>query len=38
MMHHAPSHLVIVPILVPLVIGALLLFFDDRQRLLKLSL
>ncbi|MBX9462259.1 MAG: monovalent cation/H+ antiporter subunit D [Aquamicrobium sp.] len=31
----APQHLVIAPILLPLVAGALLLFFDDRERLLK---
>ena len=30
-----PQHLVIAPILLPLVAGALLLFFDDRERLLK---
>lgn len=37
-MEHAPAHLVIAPILIPMVIGALLLFFDDRERLLKLAL
>ena len=37
-MGHAPAHLVIAPVLIPLVIGALLLFFDDRERLLKLAL
>ena len=31
----APEHLVIAPIVVPLVAGALLLFFDDRKRPLK---
>jgi multicomponent K+:H+ antiporter subunit D len=31
----APEHLVIAPIVVPLVAGALLLFFDDRKRRLK---
>jgi multicomponent K+:H+ antiporter subunit D len=34
-MNLAPQHLVIAPILLPLVAGALLLFFDDRERLLK---
>ena len=34
-MNMAPQHLVIAPILLPLVAGALLLFFDDRERLLK---
>ncbi len=31
----APEHLVIAPVVLPLVAGALLLFFDDRERLLK---
>ncbi|SEF67827.1 monovalent cation/H+ antiporter subunit D [Nitrosomonas ureae] len=30
-----PEHLVIAPILIPFVAGALLLFFDDRERRLK---
>ncbi|MER2513416.1 MAG: monovalent cation/H+ antiporter subunit D [Nitrosomonas ureae] len=30
-----PEHLVIAPILIPLVTGALLLFFEDRERRLK---
>lgn len=34
-MNFAPEHLVIVPIVLPLVAGALLLFFEDRERLLK---
>jgi len=31
----SPSHLIITPILIPLVAGALLLLFDERERLLK---
>lgn len=31
----APQHLVIAPVVLPMVAGALLLFFDDRERLLK---
>ncbi len=31
----APEHLVIAPVVLPMVAGALLLFFDDRERLLK---
>jgi len=34
----APAHLVIAPILLPLVVGALMLFFEDRERRLKLGL
>ena len=34
-MNFAPEHLVIAPIVLPLVAAALLLFFDDRERLLK---
>ncbi|BBL35387.1 Na(+)H(+) antiporter subunit D [Nitrosomonas stercoris] len=34
----APEHLVIAPILLPLVTGALQLFFDDRGRTLKATL
>ncbi|TYR30665.1 monovalent cation/H+ antiporter subunit D [Mesorhizobium microcysteis] len=34
----SPEHLVIAPILLPLVAGALLLFFDDRERLLKATI
>jgi len=33
-----PVHLTIAPILIPLVAGALMLFFEDRERRLKLSL
>lgn len=33
-----PSHLAVAPILVPLVAGALMLFFEDRERRLKLTL
>src|SRR5690606_25340296 len=33
-----PAHLVVAPILVPLVAGALMLFFDDRERRLKTAL
>lgn len=33
-----PAHLVVVPILIPLVAGALMLFFDDRERRLKTAL
>lgn len=32
------DHLVILPILLPLVVGAALVFFDDRRRVLKASL
>lgn len=31
----SPYHLVIAPVIIPLVAGALLLFFDDRERRLK---
>jgi multicomponent K+:H+ antiporter subunit D len=31
------DHLIIAPILVPLVVGALILFFDERRRVLKAS-
>ena len=34
----SPSHLVIAPIIIPLALGALMLFFDDRERRLKLAL
>ena len=34
-MNPDPEHLVIAPIVVPLVAGAMLLFFDDRRRWLK---
>jgi Formate hydrogenlyase subunit 3/Multisubunit Na+/H+ antiporter, MnhD subunit len=34
-MMSAPSHLIIAPILIPLLAGALLLFFEDRERRLK---
>ncbi|MGO4831242.1 monovalent cation/H+ antiporter subunit D [Rhizobiaceae sp. 2RAB30] len=34
----APQHLVIAPILIPLITGALLLFFDDRERRLKATI
>ena len=37
-MSTVPSHLAIAPILIPLFAGALMLFFDDRERRLKLSL
>jgi len=37
-MNVGPEHLVIAPILIPLVAGALLLFFDDRERRLKASI
>lgn len=33
-----PNHLVIAPILVPLIAGALMLFFDDRERRLKTTI
>ena len=34
-MNPDPEHLVVVPIVVPMVAGAMLLFFDDRRRWLK---
>ncbi len=34
-MNFAPEHLIIAPIVLPLVAAALLLFFEDRERLLK---
>lgn len=34
----APEHLVIAPIVIPLVAGALLLLFDDRERRLKATI
>ncbi|SEQ51202.1 hypothetical protein [Nitrosomonas ureae] len=34
-MRLSPEHLVIAPILIPFIVGALLLFFDDRERRLK---
>lgn len=34
-MRLAPEHLVIAPILIPFIVGALLLFFEDRERRLK---
>jgi multicomponent K+:H+ antiporter subunit D len=37
-MELSPSHLVVAPILLPLVLGALMLFFEDRERRLKLAL
>lgn len=37
-MEHTPMHLVIAPILIPFIAGALLLLFDDRKRGLKLAL
>ncbi|QDC00441.1 monovalent cation/H+ antiporter subunit D [Mesorhizobium sp. 8] len=33
-----PAHLVVAPILIPLVTGALMLFFEDRERRLKTAL
>lgn len=33
-----PQHMVIAPIILPLVAGALLLFFDERERLLKATI
>jgi multicomponent K+:H+ antiporter subunit D len=37
-MDTAPAHLVVLPILMPLIVGALMLFFEDRERRLKLAL
>ncbi len=37
-MDMVPHHLVVAPILIPLVAGALMLFFEDRERRLKLAL
>jgi multicomponent K+:H+ antiporter subunit D len=37
-MEQAPAHLVIAPILIPLLAGAFMLFFDDRERRVKLAL
>jgi multicomponent K+:H+ antiporter subunit D len=34
----APAHLIVAPVLIPLLAGALMLFFDDRERRLKLTL
>ncbi|WP_173934645.1 monovalent cation/H+ antiporter subunit D [Chelativorans sp. Marseille-P2723] len=34
----SPPHLVIAPIIIPLALGALMLFFEDRERRLKLAL
>lgn len=34
----APQHLVIAPIIIPLLAGTLLLFFDDRERRLKATI
>lgn len=34
----SPSNLIIAPILIPLIVGAALLFFEDRERRLKLVL
>ena len=31
------QHLIIAPIVIPLVVGALLLFFDESERVLKTS-
>ena len=33
-----PAHLAIAPILIPLMAGALMLFFEDRERRLKLGI
>lgn len=35
---YLPSHLLIAPILIPLIAGALMLFYDDRHRQIKLGL
>lgn len=37
-MDFSPPHLVVAPILIPLIVGAFLLFFEDRERRLKLAL
>lgn len=37
-MNFSPEHLVIAPIVLPLLAGALLLLFDDRERLLKATI
>lgn len=37
-MNIAPEHLIIAPIVLPLVAAALLLFFDDRERVLKATI
>ena len=37
-MNIAPEHLIIAPIVLPLMAGALLLFFDDRERVLKATI
>lgn len=37
-MSDAPSHLALLPILIPLMAGALMLFFDERERRLKMTL
>ncbi|MDX6804965.1 monovalent cation/H+ antiporter subunit D [Terrihabitans rhizophilus] len=37
-MEVAPQHIVIAPVLIPLIAGALMLFFDDRQRQLKAAI
>ncbi len=38
MMNITPDHLVVAPIVIPLVAGALMLFFEDRERVLKTTL
>ena len=35
---YVPAHLLVAPILIPLVAGALMLFYDDRQRKTKLGI
>ncbi len=37
-MAHSPDHIAIAPILIPLAAGAIMLFFEDRERRLKLVL
>jgi len=37
-MNFDPHHLVIAPVLIPLIAGALMLFFDDRERRLKTTI
>ena len=34
----APDHLLIAPLLIPLIAGALMLFYDDRRRWLKFGI
>jgi multicomponent K+:H+ antiporter subunit D len=38
MMEFVPAHLAVAPILIPLIAGALMLFFEDRERRLKTAL